>query len=449
MPVDPPTWFTGPDAVSLGLFLPVLLRDEVDLSLDGTGTLGKRRCPAHYVGRMAQAVDVQGRGVSQQPDSRVLVLSQRRLHTAKHLTMIYEFEDAVRDLDDVQTLAPGPAPYADVGALARRAVNGGLARVGGPRRSPPWTMPSMRPTSVVGHHDLFFAVFTDAYELSYLRRLKGWRERCRRAVCFLTEVWSPGVESNADYYDVLREFDAVYLFTPEAGPALASLGAPAPSFLPVGVDAKLFSPVPVLPSRVVDVYAYGRTSPVLHQQLLDLVETAGTTYVYDTTFQAKVPIHGEHRALLANMLKRSRYSLAHRINDSAQRRLRTGGEESLSSRYFEASAGGAVLLGSRPHTADFDACFDWPDAVIDLPYESFELEEVLHDLAGQPDRLARARAHGVRAALLRHDWVYRWERVLEDSGLPVSTGMLQRKAQLQELADAVTAEGVSAAPDGA
>lgn len=375
----------------------------------------------------------------------MLVLSQRRLHTAKHLTMLYEFEDAICSFDDVTLVAPGPAPYADAGSLARRALNGGLARVGGPRRSPPWNLPSMRSTPVVADHDLFFAVFSDAFELSYLRRLRGWRERCRRAVCFLTEVWSPGVPQNADYYDVLREFDAVYLFTPQAGQALASLGSPRPSFLPVGVDARLFSPVPRPPERVVDVHSYGRTSPVLHRQLLDLVESQGTTYLYDTTFQAKVPDHREHRALLANTLKRSHFSLAHRINDSAQRLLRTGGEESLSSRYFEASAGGAVLLGSRPPIPDFDACFDWPDAVIDLPYDSLDVEDVLHELAGQPERLAQARAHGVRAALLRHDWVHRWDRVLHDAGMDVPAEVRRRQADLQELASAVTPETLGAA----
>ncbi len=384
--------------------------------------------------------------LSSSPDSRVLVLSQRRLHTAKHLTMVYEFEDAICAFDDARIVAPGPAPYEDLGVLARRVINGGLARAGRTRRSPPWIMPSMQPTTVVGDHDLFFAIFSDAPELAYLRRLKGWRERCRRAVCFLTEVWTDGVARNADYYALLRDFDAVYLFTPEAGPALTSLGAPPPAFLPVGVDAELFSPAPWPPARVVDVYSYGRTSPVLHQQLLDLVSAEGLTYVYDTTFQAKVPDHREHRALTANLLKRSMYSLSHRINDSPQRRIRTGGEESLSSRYFEISAAGAVLLGSRPETADFSACFDWPDAVIDLPYESLEVDAVLHGLAAEPDRLARARAHGVRAALLRHDWVYRWQRVLQDAGLAASVDMQQRQARLRESAERVTPETMSGSP---
>ena len=369
----------------------------------------------------------------------MLLLSQRRLQTAKHLTMVYEFEDAVRALDDVQLVAPGPAPHADTGVVARRLMNGGLSRAGLPRRSPPWTQPSMRPTTVAGHHDLFFAVFTDAHQLAHLHRLKGWRERSTRAVCFLTEVWSSAVEADADYYSLLSQFDAVYLFTPQAGPALRALGAPDPVFLPVGVDAALFAPVPRAPQRVVDLYTYGRTSPVVHRQLLDLVDSRGLSYVYDTTFQAKVPDHVEHRALMANLLQRSGASLAHRINDSGHRLIRTGGEESLSSRYFEISAAGAVVLGSRPRTPDFGACFDWPDAVVELPYDCQDVEAVLEELEGQRDRLERARRHGVRAGLLRHDWVHRWRRILEDAGMSVPDRVREREALLRSLADQVPA----------
>ena len=379
-------------------------------------------------------------------DSRVLVLSQRNLHTSKSLTTQFEFEDMLLDLDDVQLLAPGPAPHADTGMMARRIVNGGLQRAGLPRRSPPWTKPSMRPTPVEGEHDLFFMVVSDSNQLSFLERLKGWRERSRTAVCLLLEVWSRQVPDNADYYRILREFDAVYMLTPQSAPALQALGAPPPVFLPVGVDAERVSPLyrrPVPAARAIDVYAYGRTAPTLHQQLLDLVDTEGLSYQYDTTFQAKVPNHVEHRALLANSLKRAKYHLAHRINDDPQRLHRTGGEESLSTRYFEASASGAVMLGSRPRTPDFDACFDWPDAVIEVPWDCDDVAGVLHDLGGQPDRLAAARSAGVRAALLRHDWAYRWERVLDDAGLSVPEQLHARRARLQEQAAAVTPESLT------
>lgn len=376
---------------------------------------------------------------TQQRDSRVLVLSQRNLHRPLFHALQYQFEDLLTSLDDVQLVAPLAHPHPDVSSLGRRVLNGTLRRARWPRHSPPGNRPSMQPMRVTTEHDLFFAVIHDAYQLSYLNRLDGWRERSRRAVCLLMEVWTPGVARDADYYAMLRQFDAVYAFTPAAAPRLVQLGAPPPQFLTAGIDALQSRPGPRAPKRVVDVYAYGRTSPVVHRQLLDLVDDVGLTYLYDTTADASVPDHAAHRALLANVMKRSRFLLAHRINDSPERRERTGGEESLSTRYFEASAGGAVILGSRPRTPAFDECFDWPDAVIDLPYDGTGVAEVLHELAAQPERLALARAAGVQAGLRRHDWAYQWERVLADSGLQPAPGLTRRYEQLAEAAEAEAA----------
>ena len=373
-------------------------------------------------------------GSPTQRDSRVLVLSQRNLHRPLFHALNYQFEDLLLSLDDVQVLAPLGHRHPDASSLGRRLLNGGLRRTGRPRHSPPGNRPSMQAMPVRSEHDLFFMFVNDAYQLSYLNRLDGWRDRCRRAVCLLMEVWTPGVARDADYYAMLRQFDAVYIFTPAASPALVSLGAPEPRFLPTGVDALQSRPGLRAPDRVVDVYTYGRTSPVVHDQLLRQVEDANLTYLYDTTVEAVVTDHVAHRALLTSIMKRSRYFLAHRINDSPERQERTGGEEALSTRYFEATAGGAVLLGSEPRTPDFAACFGWPDAVIPLPYDSQDVAEVLHDLDEQPERLARARAAGVRAALLRHDWAYRWETILRDNGLPPAAGLSQRKADLQEAA---------------
>jgi hypothetical protein len=37
--------------------------------------------------------------------------------------------------------------------------------------------------------------------------------------------------------------------------------------------------------------------------------------------------------------------------------------------------------------------------------------------------------------LLRHDWVYRWARILEIAGLHLSAGMAARQQTLKELAE--------------
>jgi hypothetical protein len=44
----------------------------------------------------------------------------------------------------------------------------------------------------------------------------------------------------------------------------------------------------------------------------------------------------------------------------------------------------------------------------------------------------------VKQALMRHDWVYRWEAILEIAGLKPMQAALQRKDRLRKLADAVS-----------
>lgn len=368
-----------------------------------------------------------------QRDSRVLVLSQRNLHGPLWHAAQYEFEDLLLCLDDVDLLAPGPVPYPRLSSVSRQVLNGSARRARLGRRSPPWPIPSMRPTRVEGQHDVFVAVFHHSFQLAYLHRLRGWRDRCAKAVCILVEAWSPSLGEDEDYLRLLADFDEVYVFNPRTVPALSALTGRLVRPLPLAVDAVLFSPLPLLPERVLDCYSYGRVSETVHTALLQAVERDGLTYLYDSVSGGVLPDSRAHRRLVANMLKRAQFFLAHRINDSPDRRLRTGGDEALSTRYFEGAAGGAVMLGSAPDAPEFVECFDWPDAVIPVPYDSRDIVDRLVELRRRPERLASIRADNVRNSLLRHDWVYRWSRILEDVGLPATEQMQTRKARLTEL----------------
>ena len=370
---------------------------------------------------------------SEQRDSRVLVFSQRALHTPTWHAPQYEFEDLLVGLDDVDLLAPTGQRRGETSRISRRVVNGTLRRARLPRRTPGWRWPSVRHTRVVADHDLFFAVFHHPYQVSYLHRLHGWRDRCRAAVALLVEVWSPDLEANADHLKVLRRFDVVYVANPAVIPGLVALGVPA-RLMPMAVDALAFCPLPHRPARVIDCYSYGRSSQETHRALLRLVEEEGLTYLYDNAGGDTLANRLEHRSLLANMMKRSEFFLAYRINDTPGRLARTGGDECLSTRYFEGAGGGAVLLGSRPRSEDFDLCFGWEDAVIDIPYDCLDIGDVLADLRSRPERLAAARANNVRHSMTEHDWVYRWQRVLVESGLSPSEAMVERQHRLGAIA---------------
>jgi hypothetical protein len=142
---------------------------------------------------------------------------------------------------------------------------------------------------------------------------------------------------------------------------------------------------------------------------------------------------GEHRLLLANLLQRSRYYVSYRsrVNEPEQ----TAGREEISGRFYEGAAAGAVLIGEPPRSGEFERQFDWPDAVIPLPFDCPEVGERLAALDADPARLERASRANARHAALRHDWLYRLQDVYRAAALPPTEAMQARARRLEELAE--------------
>jgi hypothetical protein len=164
----------------------------------------------------------------------------------------------------------------------------------------------------------------------------------------------------------------------------------------------------------------------------------GMFYLYDTTSADRVLDPIEHRVLVAKVAKRSRYYI---VNPGLIDRPDVRGNQiEIGNRYFEGAAAGNILLGERPRNGQFEHFFDWPDSLIDLPYNSPDAEKIVRELDRQPERLARIQKMNIQQSLLRHDWVYRWEAILEAVGLPCSPRLALRKEKLQRLADKVIAD---------
>jgi hypothetical protein len=96
-----------------------------------------------------------------------------------------------------------------------------------------------------------------------------------------------------------------------------------------------------------------------------------------------------------------------------------------------------VLLGDAPATDEFRAQFDWPDAVIHMPFDCPGIEAVLAELVADPQRLALISRNNARNAALRHDWLHRLEVIFNTLGMPPTAGMLERKQRLAELAQLI------------
>jgi hypothetical protein len=95
------------------------------------------------------------------------------------------------------------------------------------------------------------------------------------------------------------------------------------------------------------------------------------------------------------------------------------------------------MLGERPNNAEFEKLFDWPDSLIHLPYDSPDTDRTMNALDKESARQDVMRRMNVKQCLLRHDWVYRWEAILETVGLEPMPQLSQRKMLLRDQSELV------------
>jgi hypothetical protein len=368
--------------------------------------------------------------------AKVLLLSERRIADLVAYCVAYEFEDTFAAVTDAQRIdATDPSAL----EFSRRVYK--LARLasGSPslaRRLAPY------PRSKVlleRDFELFFPVFSHTYELYSLATIPNWRQRCRKAACYITEVWS---DLLPEYLlELLSAFDHVFLGSRHSVEDVARITGRPCTYLPLAVDVPRFTPAPLDQPRPIDVCNIGRRSPVTHQALLEQAERQRSFYYYDTvaasgadlkhrTFRVDSP--HEHRRMLATILKHSRYYVANR--SYVNRPEFTEGREEISARFYEGAAAGAVMIGEAPRVEEFKRQFDWSDALIHVPFDSPDIGRILADLDGDPERLRAIRRNSAREAALRHDWLHRIQVVFDVLGLAPTDGMRARAQQLDQIA---------------
>ncbi len=367
----------------------------------------------------------------------VLQLSMRCVHDLVAFCLPYEFEDVVAAVTAADRVEP-----ADYGAIefARRMYKLGRLVTGSPRVGRLMT-PRLRTQELTREYDLFFPVFNHPFELFALAAVPDWRSRCRRAACYISEIWFPDIPGYL--LELLAGFDHIFIgIRHPAGEVARIVGRPC-TYLPLAVDVMRFAPFPDPPLRAIDVCNIGRRSQITHDAFLALARDRRIFYYYDTvrasgeggrqmTFHVGNP--AEHRLLLASLLQRSRYYVANRARVNEPQT--TLDNEEISGRFYEGVAAGAVLIGEPPRSEEFRRQFDWDDAVIQMPFDCPDAQGLLRSLDADRPRIDRARRANVRQSALRHDWVYRLRTVLEAVGLAPTEAMLAREERLRSLASA-------------
>ena len=334
---------------------------------------------------------------------RTLIFSQRNLTRIQPFRCAhFEFEDVISQIDNTFVLSPRIDPSSRRQAFAKELAY----------HSPVKLNPGVERVTLPADFDLFLAICGNPTDLLRIHAIGDWRSRCKKAVCLIDEVWAREVRNYRNYLRMLREFDLVVLYYSQSvGPVDEMIGESKCTFLPPGVDTIRFCPYPDPPKRAVDVYGVGRRSAVTHKAFLGMAAQRGMFYVHDSTSADHVLDPIEHRILFANMAKRSRYFI---VNPGLIDRPDVRGNQiEIGNRYFEGAAAGNILLGERPQNGEFEELFDWPDALIELPYNSPDAESIVRELDQQPERQARIRKLNIQQSLLRHDWAYRWEAILK------------------------------------
>jgi hypothetical protein len=366
-------------------------------------------------------------------NSRVLLFSQRNIFpNALFRCPLYEFEDTACRVDAVDVLAP----HIDVAdrrhALARRVAF----------HFPVTLNPGSRRITISKEYDLFLAICGAPGDLLMVNTVANWRDACRTSICLLDELWVRQIGGYRYFLDVLRRFDVVMLYYSQSVKPLSELIERPCVYIPPGVDSLSFAPYPNGPKRVVDVYSVGRRGQATHQTLLKVAAENGYFYLHDTLAGDQAIHSKEHRVLFVNAAKRSRYFI---VNPGLIDRPDIRGDQlEIGNRYFEGAAAGTIMIGERPDNDEFPKLFNWPDAVIHLPYNSSRIDIVIQDLDGQVERQDMIRRTNVAQALMRFDWAYRWESILRTAGLEPLPALIDRKVRLEKLAKYVLVDSSQA-----
>jgi Glycosyl transferases group 1 len=285
-------------------------------------------------------------------------------------------------------------------------------------------------------YEVFVAVCATFEDLPFVNAVEGWRDHCKIGVCWLDELWVSNIADYKYWLPALRQFDYVFIGCRGTVCPLSQASKRACFWLPGGIDALRFSPLPDPPARVVDVYSIGRRYEGIHHEMLKAAEQGEIFYVHDTHMGGgliEVHDYQQHRELFANIAKRSRYFVV--AAAKADVLGETGGQIEIGYRYFEGTAAGAVLIGDIPDCDAYRDLFGWPEAVIQIQSDGSDTMAVLRELGSDPERMAAVTRRNTKETLLHHDWIYRWNEMFRIAGIEPSPRRAAREQRLRDLAD--------------
>ncbi|SHE53126.1 Glycosyl transferases group 1 [Microbulbifer donghaiensis] len=186
-------------------------------------------------------------------------------------------------------------------------------------------------------------------------------------------------------------------------------------FLPFGIDALSHARIPN--KNQVDVFGYGRINREYHRALQSAFGAPSSpyTYVHSTFETATINSMREHRQLQWKLMSASSINLCFEPSDTPRFLNRSP----VLYRWFEAWAAGNLVVGTRPKCTSAPSLMGWEDSMVDVPTDPADGPDAIVQLLRDRERLQAIQRRNQIHALHRHDWRYRFARILNTMGAPL------------------------------
>ncbi len=362
--------------------------------------------------------------------SRTCIISMRDFRHLAGLTTFYEFEDVISSIDSVDIIELQTAlgfKYRDW-LLRRLIFKPGIQQLVSNFN------PGLKPVYIEKEYELILFLCMHPSDLLYLNGVKNWKDSGAVKVCVLDEFYSDTLQDYKFLLSLLENFDHIFVCLQGSVRTVQDHLQRQCHYMPCAVDTLRFTPFPSPPDRCINIFNMGNRIGQLHNILLKFTQDLNWFYYYDTIpgLLVQPTNFREHRDLIGNIAKRSEFFITYPA------KLENGpakGQSEAGNRYYEACASGAIMIGKAPTAPSFKIDFDWDDAVIELPSAEDEIKALLIKLQEDAERIESIRRNNVAGALLRHDWSYRWQKLLEVIGMDPLPQLDKRHAKLHSYAE--------------
>jgi hypothetical protein len=236
-----------------------------------------------------------------------------------------------------------------------------------------------------------------------LRAIPNWRKRYGTVAAYIVDIYPPS-EDGIDRR-LAAGLDALFVSYGQVQARIQeALNVPT-YFVPQAAD--VLGTGGFQADKRIDVAAFGRQPPGVLESVITAFsspESREVAWWSQKTTPYTTAMRQDRAGFLA-LLRRSRISLCYRYEDSNAHAFR--GVSPITARWFEASAAGCVVAGSRPSSPEGTGTLDWPDAVLPLPTDGDACVDQLREMLRDPENLLEIGRRNFSAAARAHDWRHR------------------------------------------